>query len=361
MKLIQNITLPPPEQRVKQIQGWTLHRAITTYFWVCLLIWGALVLFTAPHGEDFSTGVIATGGISFGIFLASTIAFILGRDNSSLRKILRLNSQLRSLNDVTIAHSVISLISRTKLMEAYDQDSEDAGTYRYEFGMQGPMAAGGVFTIGRLTNLGAYKNYACVTLDMPRSFGHVIIDACKSQDNRDLFKLRHRLPAGYKYDLEGPFVDRFDIYAPDANQMRALTYVLTPDVMQMILDIASTADIEIVDNKIIIVWPEPSFATSMPDWSEVVERAEHIIQGVGSELYARIDTFITHSAAEAAGASKVYIVPTGLGQLIDTAAFQRGLAARFFHSPVTITILSLVLAIVFIVIIAVALGYRAEP
>lgn len=83
-------------------------------------------------------------------------------------------------------------------------------------------------------------------LRLPRRLPHLMIDA------RANGGLRHLLPGGQRITLEGDFDRHFTTYAPEGYARDALE-LLTPDVMAALIDFGRKWDIEVVENRMIVV------------------------------------------------------------------------------------------------------------
>lgn len=96
-----------------------------------------------------------------------------------------------------------------------------------------------------------------IKIPSPRRLPHLLLDS--RQNN--LTKHMTNLPTRYKFtqmlELEGDFNAYFNVYVPGDYQTDAL-YVLTPDVMAMLIDKARSFDIEIVGDQIYL-YKEGSF------------------------------------------------------------------------------------------------------
>jgi hypothetical protein len=101
---------------------------------------------------------------------------------------------------------------------------------------------------------------------LPAALPHLILDA-RSNDF-----LGSDLPSAYsrvgRLSLEGDFDSSFRLYAPIAYQQDAL-YVLTPDVMALLIDEAAAYNIEIIDD-LVVFFSEFEYDFLRPgEWAEV--------------------------------------------------------------------------------------------
>lgn len=83
-------------------------------------------------------------------------------------------------------------------------------------------------------------------MKLPRRLPHLMIDA------RANGGLRHLLPGAQRITLEGDFDRHFTVYAPEGYGRDALE-LLTPDVMAALIDLGRAWDIEVVENRMIVV------------------------------------------------------------------------------------------------------------
>jgi len=90
-------------------------------------------------------------------------------------------------------------------------------------------------------------------LTLPRSFPHLVIDARLPDQTGDMSALPIVFRASQRIDLEGVFYKHFSVYAADKDKVAALS-ILTPDVMEVLLEHAPNADIELIENKLFFYW-----------------------------------------------------------------------------------------------------------
>ena len=88
-------------------------------------------------------------------------------------------------------------------------------------------------------------------MNIPRKVPHIIVDN-KHNNLLGLFStLSGELHREQALHLEGDFDDHFTLYAPKEYERDAL-YLFTPNVMQAILDTMPNADLELVDDSLIV-------------------------------------------------------------------------------------------------------------
>lgn len=83
-------------------------------------------------------------------------------------------------------------------------------------------------------------------LRVPRQLPHLFIDSLRNG------RLRQFLPGTLRISLEGDFDRHFAVYVPDGYERDALE-LLTPDVMASLIDFGRGWDIEVVEDRMIVV------------------------------------------------------------------------------------------------------------
>ncbi|GAA4170178.1 hypothetical protein GCM10022287_07720 [Gryllotalpicola koreensis] len=83
---------------------------------------------------------------------------------------------------------------------------------------------------------------------LPAPLPHLVLDA--SSNDRARSDLPMRLNGAQRLSLEGDFDKTFRLYAPDSYERDAL-YVLTPDVMAVLVDAAAGFNVEILDDTVV--------------------------------------------------------------------------------------------------------------
>lgn len=152
---------------------------------------------------------------------------------------------------------------------------------------QGPLFFAGRFGIME----SVYDEYLVLTVDLPRHCPQVLIDYDGS-GSKGLTKFDHQLQGGQKFNLEGNFADTFTLYAATPNIARFATYVLTPDVMEQLMQLAPTADIEIVDDQLIVVWKTRQTSNT---WDLTLPELFTTLNSIVAALYQRVSTYQHHT------------------------------------------------------------------
>ena len=118
------------------------------------------------------------------------------------------------------------------------------------------------------------QGFLAVHLD--RRLPHIFLDAKANGPLRTIGSNRQAL------SLEGDFDAHFTLYCPPEYQTDAL-YVLTPDLMALLIDESDSFDVEIVDDWMFVYSTAP-FDTAHPD---TVKRLLRIVDTVGAKAVRR--------------------------------------------------------------------------
>ncbi|WP_440710105.1 hypothetical protein [Herbiconiux sp. YIM B11900] len=136
----------------------------------------------------------------------------------------------------------------------------EAGNYAYE-----PGNTHGVFT----------QRWGYLVVQLDRGMPHLFLN---SRPNRLLGAggVPRGLAGAQILQLEGEFDRHFTLYCPQGYERDAL-YVLSPDLMALLIDHAAPYDIEIVDDLLFVYSPDPFDLTSERDWRRIRELLDAIL------------------------------------------------------------------------------------
>lgn len=123
-------------------------------------------------------------------------------------------------------------------------------------------------------------------LRLPRPVPHLMIDALSNG------RLRNTLPGTLRVSLEGDFDRYFAVYAPDGYQ-RDARELLTPDVMASLIDWGRHWDIEVVEDRMIVVSKKVRARSDRTEITALLRFAEL----VGAELTHQVVTYSDPRAA----------------------------------------------------------------
>ncbi len=157
----------------------------------------------------------------------------------------------------------------------------DVGNYRY--------------TTGSGKNRSTHR-WGFLALHLDRALPHMVLD---STNNNGLFGGTN-LPLAFGRDqtlsLEGDFDEHFTLYCPRDYEADAL-YVLTPDLMAILIDDASSFDVEIIDAWMFVYSAVPFDMTD----ARTIERLRRIIETVGTTTLNRSARYADERSVPSSG------------------------------------------------------------
>ena len=172
---------------------------------------------------------------------------------------------------------------------------------------------------GKTDPRGPRSAFRALVLQLPRTLPHLMIDS------RANGSLRQHLPGRLRLSLEGDFDRFFTVYVPAGYDRDALE-LLTPDVMAGLIDYGRGWDIEVVEDRLIVVSHRVGRSADRSDATAMLRFAEV----VGADL--------SHQAA-------TYTDPRSARPSVDVAVTGRRLRRR---SPVGAVVLAVGLAAAFL-------------
>lgn len=207
-----------------------------------------------------------------------------------------------------------------------------------------------LFFIGRFGIMDSvYDEYLVITVDLPHRCPQVLIDYDSS--GKRLTKFDKQLQNDQKFNLEGNFADTFTLYAATPSIARFATYVLTPDVMEQLMQLSPTADIEIIDNQLIITWKTRQPANT---WALTLPELITTLNTVAATLHQRISAYQHHTdtllseplrfslLTDTAHRARIYLyeLPNDIGELATLSRSRTiWMILISFFALVTITLL----------------------
>lgn len=147
---------------------------------------------------------------------------------------------------------------RTARKTHLDETQFDVGAPQALFRVNYALSRGGMteepdlqlavsgYSGGKSDPKGPRSVFRYLVLKLPRSLPHLMIDSRKNGN------LRQYLPGQLRLSLEGDFDRHFSVYVPDGYDRDALE-LLTPDVMAGLIDYGRAWDIEVVEDRMIVV------------------------------------------------------------------------------------------------------------
>lgn len=162
------------------------------------------------------------------------------------------------ITDKTMYHGLIFDEGHSRIREEIllFKDDTELGSYKY--------------TKGNGKNRSTYK-FGYARLKLERPVPNILLDSRKNNPAYGS-NLPDTYAASQKLSLEGDFDTHFTLYAPTEYKTDAL-YILTPDVMSVLVDQGGDFDVELVDDYMYIYSGSDPFksAEQLKKWITVVE------------------------------------------------------------------------------------------
>lgn len=150
---------------------------------------------------------------------------------------------------------------------------------------------GTVLTVFRSRWFRQRQAYGYMSLELSRPCPHIVVNA-KANNNFWIDNLPVRFEAYERLSLEGNFDEYFTSWARDSSKSEAL-YILTPDLMALLIDNSSHFDLEIID-KNLYIYSNGGFDISD---ASLLERLIGIANSVGKKALLRTDNYrLPHDA-----------------------------------------------------------------
>lgn len=133
-----------------------------------------------------------------------------------------------------------------------------------------------------------------IEVTLPRTLPHLVIDSLVEGGHFLTSTLPIDFDTSQRMRLEGDFYKYFEVYAPKAYSVSALS-IIAPNVMLTLLRQSALCDIEIIDNKLYFYWPELPY--SQADYKNAFETVEKVLADIGDDLATK-DIFSTNEQME---------------------------------------------------------------
>jgi hypothetical protein len=228
--------LPDPGRKLQDTISWAVL--------VAMVIIGCTVIL--PRGisglEDTVNALIV--GAVIAMTILTFLPFVLKRD---LRDVLRLK-RFAAENGLDFSYDQKE-VPRAGMI--FNKGSERV----LRVGFSGAIGDGQTFEIANYSYVtGSGKNrsenkWGFVRVTLSRQLPRMVIDG--KRNNFITSNLPELFDSSQHLHLEGNFNDFFDVYVPAGYENDAL-YVLTPDIMALLLDNAAGYDLEIIGNQLFI-------------------------------------------------------------------------------------------------------------
>ena len=201
---------------------------------VGVLVFASLILVWLSMSGHIST-LLLVGGMALAVLMGA----LAQRDQIRLRRFAQANN-LAYIESTEVLAREGTIFNRGHSQRIVGGiRSEEPGFYEI---------ANYRYTTGSGKNQQLHK-YGFVSIKLPRKLPHMLLDSRKNNFMTAMTNLPELVKSGQALRLEGDFNEHFTLYVPAGYERDAL-YVLTPDIMQLLIDRAAGYDVEIVDDRL---------------------------------------------------------------------------------------------------------------
>jgi hypothetical protein len=155
----------------------------------------------------------------------------------------------------------------------------------------------GSFTVTTTISTTTVRTYGYIAIRLNRNMPQLVLDA-----KRNGRSIPMPIARGQKLSLEGDFNRHFTLYAPNGYERDAL-YVMTPDLMGLLIDETGNFDVEIVDNYLFAYSPKDFDLHSAELW----QRIARIRDVLGAKALSQTERY----RDDAPGSTATTVAPDG--------------------------------------------------
>ena len=148
------------------------------------------------------------------------------------------------------------------------------------------------WTVTTSYDTSSVKTYGYIAIKLERAVPQLVLDAKRNGSSIPMM-----IGGSQKLALEGDFQKHFTLYAPKGYERDAL-YIMTPDLMALLIDETGDFDVEVVDDMLFVYATEPFDTRSAAVW----ERIGRIRDVVGAKAIRQTDYYADDRQAANAAA-----------------------------------------------------------
>ena len=126
-----------------------------------------------------------------------------------------------------------------------------------------------------------HRTYGYIAIQLERAVPQLVLDAKRNGESIPM-----AIGGGQTLSLEGDFDRHFTLYAPQGYERDAL-YIMTPDLMALLIDETGDLDVEVVDDMLFVYATAPFDTRSAAVW----ERIGRIRDVVGAKAIRQTDFY----------------------------------------------------------------------
>jgi hypothetical protein len=140
-----------------------------------------------------------------------------------------------------------------------------------------------------LLRYGGASEFAGIEIGLPKRLPHIFLDA--HQNDRGVTH-EYIYDTSNRLSLEGDFDRYFQAYVPAQHKVLALS-ILTPDVLQVLMQSVNKFDVEIINDKVCLMVPGKQIARDGAAKNELLHAAETLLIEIDHRLQSWSESSMT--------------------------------------------------------------------
>ena len=176
--------------------------------------------------------------------------------------------------------AVFEYLQDATTTDVFSNSAFEVGTITGRVGGSQTRESSG-WTVTTSFGTSAVKTYGYIAIQLERAVPQLVLDAKRNGSSIPMM-----IGGGQKLTLEGDFNSHFTLYAPKGYERDAL-YIMTPDLMALLIDETGDLDVEVVDDMLFIYATTPFDTRSAAVW----QRIGRIRDIVGAKAISQTDYY----------------------------------------------------------------------
>ena len=176
--------------------------------------------------------------------------------------------------------AVFEYLQDNAVTDVFTSEGVEVGTITGRVGGS-QTSQSGSWTVTTSYDTSAVKSYGYLAIRLERAVPQLVLDSKRNGSSIPMM-----IGGGQKLRLEGDFNKYFTLYAPKGYERDAL-YIVTPDLMALLVDETGDFDVEVVDDMLFVYSTTPFDTTNAAVW----RRLGRIRDVVGAKAISQTDYY----------------------------------------------------------------------
>jgi hypothetical protein len=185
--------------------------------------------------------------------------------------------------------AVFEYLQDSGATDVFRGEKVEVGTITGRVGGSQTSQSGG-WTVTTSYDMGSVKSYGYLAITLERAVPQLVLDSKRNGSSIPMM-----IGSEQKLALEGDFNKYFTLYAPKGYERDAL-YIMTPDLMALLIDETGDLDVEVVDDMLFVYSTVPFDTSSAAVW----QRLGRIVDIVGAKAIRQTDYYSDDRQADRA-------------------------------------------------------------